>query len=302
MKIDGRMILSGKGLFGQEETDVADRIAEKKQRYQKQGMKIVRDARKGEKQIDQSIEDSKERVRAMLDENDAANAEINEIHAKEEQAKKDFGIGDEDQEQKDLELLKKQQDILSNRSNDTLTEEEQKRLDEMGSPTEYQRYALELHGRESVLRDSMEKNEEKMSSEVRTVHMVKIERLKSHAILDAQKSKDELMQSASQEAISMLMDDVKEKIDEKVEEEQEKANDRKEEKEEEEARIEAAKEDQTQAEAAAEKSKENISDMTSDITDSQMQEQSVSQEVQKIMQEQKLLEEDLKGIALDAKA
>ena len=66
-------------------------------------MKIVRDARKGEKQIDQSIEDSKERVRAMLDENDAANAEINEIHAKEEQAKKDFGISDEDQEQKLLE-------------------------------------------------------------------------------------------------------------------------------------------------------------------------------------------------------
>lgn len=61
------------------------------------------------------------------------------------------------------------------------------------------------------------------------IRNVKVERLKSQVMAEAQRAKEEIMDAASQEAIGMLVDDAKQQINDKAEEVQEAAKERQEE-------------------------------------------------------------------------
>ena len=99
----------------------------------------------------------------------------------------------------------------------------------------------------------------------------------------------------------MLVDDCKQQIDDKADEVQEAAKERKEEEKEEEKRIEAAKENKSETEAAVENNREKIADMTKQFTDSEDIAQDMDSEIKKLLEEQKLLEEDIKGLAVNKK-
>ena len=205
------------------------------------------------------------------------------------------------QEQKDLELLQKQYDMMKHGSMETLTEEEQERLDNMGELTEYQKRSMELYGQADYWKTQMQDNQDKISQSTGVIRNVRVERLKSQAMAEAQRAKEEIMDAASQEAIGMLVDDAKQQIDDKAEEVQEAAKERQEEQKEEEKRVEAAKENKSEVEAAVEKNREKIADMTKQFTDSEDITRDMDSEIKKVLEEEKLLEEDLKGLTVNAK-
>ena len=106
----GRNTLFGGNLFqnGNDMT-VQERIAQKRQLYVKQGTKMVKDADKTERKIDKSIDDARNQVKETVDLLGEYQKKIGEIDDKLAQAKEEFEVEDDSQEQKDLEILLKQQ-------------------------------------------------------------------------------------------------------------------------------------------------------------------------------------------------
>ncbi len=301
MKItqQGKAFFVGNTPFAKQPMDVKERIAMKKQLYQKEAMHIVSSAHKAEKKIDRSIEERQEHVQNLQAENDEAHGLLQDLRQRMRDAKEAYNVEDDSQEQKDLELLQKQYDIEKHGTMQLLTPEEQERLENMGELTEYQKLSMELYKQADHWKTKIAKNQEDMALEGRSIRSVKVDRLRSHAIIDAEKAKEEILAAAAKEAAGMLIDDAKDQIDEKAEEIQDAANDRKEEEEEEEARIEAAKEDRTREEALTESIREKIDDLTEQVLDSDETVQNMDDEIKKLMMEEKLLAEDLKGLTMD---
>ena len=291
----------GNSLFGNQETDIRERGAKKKALYMKEGMHIVTGAHNAEKSIDRGIEDIQERVRRLQAENDEANGHLQDINRQMEEAKKNYNIEDDSQEEQDLALLKKNYDIETHGSTTLLTDEEKQRLKDMGEMTEYQKLSMELYSQADYWKTQISDNQEQMALDGRSVRLVKIDRLRSHAIIDAQKAKDKMMEAASKEAMGMFVEDAKEKIEEKAEEVQEAAKEKEEKEKEEEERIEAAKEDRESAEKTTEAIRENIKELTENVVEGEDLVREIDVEIKKILEEEKLLLEDLKGLNVSAK-
>ena len=289
----------GNSPFGTQDMDVRDRIAQKKNLYYKEAMHIVTTTNRGERSIDKSIEDIRGRIKSLQEENEKLNASYQDYKAQIAQAKEAYEVADDSQEQKDLELLQKDYDIRKHGSMELLTEEEQERLKNMGELTDYQKLAMDLYAQADYFKTEIEKNNLQVQGESGGIRSINIERCKTHAMVDANVAKEEILAAASKEVMGMLVDDAKEKINEKAEEVQEAAEKRQEKKEEEEERVEAAKENRTEAEEAVEATREAVEKMTDQVTKSDEIMQEVGDEIKKLMQQQKLLEEDLKGISLD---
>lgn len=275
----------------------ADKLAQRKQLHRKEAMHVVTSTFQAEKRRDEEGEGKlNEHIQMLQKENESYNAFINDAKDQMDQLAEEYGVDKDSQEQKDLEILKKLQDKLP------LTEEEAKRMPELGEMTEYQKQALELHKQASFYKKKMEDNQSQIKGDTQAIRSMKIEKLKSKAMVEAQQAKEDIMDAASKEAIAMMMQDAKETLDEKAEEIKEEAEKREEKKEEQEERIEAAKETKTEAEAAAENVREKTEEMTKQTLDGEDITREIDEEVKKLMEEENLLLEDLKGISLDAKA
>ncbi len=128
------------------------------------------------------------------------------------------------------------------------------------------------------------KNEVK--AELITIEATKVERLKSSPMAEAQEAAEMVLEAACEEVVDMLMQEAKEHIDEKQEEREEQAEKIAEKKEEEEERLAKVEEEQREAEAVAEQIKKSATD-------------EVHKEIEDMLNKLKLLEEDIKGAAVD---
>lgn len=135
------------------------------------------------------------------------------------------------------------------------------------------------------------KSESAIMGENAAVRETKMALLKrTYDMRDASKDAEKIMEAASKEIVDMLKQDAIDKIDEDMEEEQEKAEEIKAEQEEKEKLIEKDKEQKKLEETT----KELIT------ADSDTEKSKLQKEIQKILEEQDLIEEDLKGLAVDA--
>ena len=296
----GRNTLFGGNLFqnGNDMT-VQERIAQKRQLYVKQGTKMVKDADKTERKIDKSIDDARNQVKETVDLLGEYQKKIGEIDDKLAQAKEEFEVEDDSQEQKDLEILLKQQRQGSGMG-EPMTKEEMQRYDEIkGQLTDYQKIALEAYKERDHYTKQVGKAEIKIQAINQAIRQIKIDRPASQVMQDAQRNKEDLMEAASKEIQGMLMEDAKDKIDETAEEIQEAAEKREEKKEELEERLEAVKEDKEETEEAAESAAETAQEMAKQIIDSDALNTSVDEEVKKKMEELQKHLEELKGIVID---
>ena len=290
----GRNTLFGGNLFqnGNDMT-VQERIAQKRQLYVKQGTKMVKDADKTERKIDKSIDDARNQVKETVDLLGEYQKKIGEIDDKLAQAKEEFEVEDDSQEQKDLEILLKQQRQGSGMG-EPMTKEEMQRYDEIkGQLTDYQKIALEAYKERDHYTKQVGKAEIKIQAINQAIRQIKIDRPASQVMQDAQRNKEDLMEAASKEIQGMLMEDAKDKIDEKA------AEKREEKKEELEERLEAVKEDKEETEEAAESAAETAQEMAKQIIDSDALNTSVDEEVKKKMEELQKHLEELKGIVID---
>ncbi|MDE6639165.1 MAG: hypothetical protein K2K63_01395 [Acetatifactor sp.] len=126
-----------------------------------------------------------------------------------------------------------------------------------------------------------------------SIRGTRIERLKYHHMADARKQADEIMDAAGQEIIGMLQQEGMDHVDEEAEKREEQAEKIKEEREEKKELLEKQKEKREEEEAWIEElSPEEFSDLTKSAED-------VQKEVQDMLRKMNLLDEDIKGAAVD---
>ncbi len=296
---------------------VNDPIAEKKKKAQEAAWKIVSDAWNSDIEIDNTVQERRDLYNEMKEVHKDATEHINEYAKQEAKLKELYGVDDDSKEQKDLELLKKQQDCNAGVSDSMLTADELEQIKniDMDSLTEYQKRALELNSMSAEYKKDIRDAEMKMEDAVRDITSIRNERLKSHAMVDATKQADAIMEAASKEIIGDIVQKTKENIDEKQEEQEKKEEKEQEKKEEKEEQLEKIEEQRAIEEAMILRTKEAVEDAKAkvrennapdvnidkmvDIATNEVQSAEVKQSLDEIKNNMNLLEADLKGIKVD---
>ena len=271
-----------------------NKLLEKKKEAREKAMKVVGEAFDADKQIDDELEERRDKMAALEEENQKLQEQINEINDSQNTLLEKYGITKDSQEQKDLELLRKKDKWLMGEG-EALSKEEFDRVSKLESEglTEYQKRQREWDAEKKHFQKEMDKNNEEIFVENAIIRGTKLERLKSDPMVKAQKEAKEIQDAASKEIINMVMDEAKDTIEEKSKVEQEKAEKLEEKQEEKEAFIEKQKEKRDETEELL----ENIP-MEEMIHMGQLKDE-IKQEVQKIVSDMKLVAEDIKGAVVD---
>lgn len=293
-----------------------DSVEQKRREAQKQAMKMVQDAWETDTAIDNMVQENRDHYAKMKELRNEAQDEIMSINEDKEATRELYGVDADSQEQKDVELLCKMQDAMSNPGIE-FSEEETRRLGElMKEPrTEYQERILELNKRANHYQKEMEKAEGGMMDAQSSIRSIRLERLKKDPMVKAQKNAEEIRENASKEIIGLLKDEAVENIDEAKEEAQEKAEETTEKKKEQQEQIDEAKLERAQREAMMQGTEEaadrlkaelrkseapdvDVEEMV-DIARSYSYSSDVKQSLEEIKNNMNLLEADLKGIKVD---
>ncbi len=272
----------------------SNEILEKKKEARKKAMKVVGDAWESDRQIDNDLQERRDLISALDQENKEAQSQINELNQRQEELMQKFGITEDSQEQKDLELLRREKQMLTGEG-ESLSREELKYVWKLKAEglTEYQQRQLALDGEKDHFQTIIDKNNQTIVEENAIIRGIRLERLKHHTMVDAQKQADDILDAASKEVIGILMEEAKEHVDKESEENQEKAEALEEKKEEMNEFIESQQEKREETEEILEEVPvEEILSM------SQLKDE-VKQEVKKIVSEMKLVAEDIKGAMVD---
>lgn len=317
-KTDGQTVKKEekKNIFGGDLNLVNDPVAQKRKEAQEKAWKLVENAWKGDQAYEKNIQERQDHYDQMRQLRSEAGDELLRIGQEKEALKEQYGIKDDSQEQKDLELLEKLYDAGRGRQV-SFTEEEMERCKALSKEprTEYQQRALDLYGKEAHFRSEMEEAEKQMKDDAADIRAVKLEHLKTHGMVDAQKSADEILKAASDEIIGMLKDEALDHIDEEKEKAEEKAEETKEKKKEEEEKRDELELKRAEQEALIMRTKEAVEKAESlrnrqeapqidtgemvDIAKDYAQSGDVKQSLEEIKVNMKLLDADLKGIQVD---
>lgn len=297
-----------------------DPVAKRREEARRQAWKVVENAWKNDRSVDDTIQSHRDSYAELENRKKGALAAIDETNQQKEALREQCGVDADSQEQQDLLLLEKEQDYKNGVLDEGLTDEEYDRLAEIHKKplTGYQKQALELNNYAAGHKREIRRADYGMTAEKQNVSRIKLERLKTHAMVDAQGAADDIMDAANDEIIGMLVQEVKDQQDEKMDEAKEKADEAMKEKEKREEKLDEMKleraieramiEGTDEAVEEAERIKRQndsldiqMADMV-DLADSADLKKNVDQNLGDIKSSMKVLEADLKGIKVDEKA
>lgn len=204
---------------------------------------------------------------------------------------RDNAVSDSIQSSMDFIKQTREENLNNQKEIQAIEEEKAKILESFGGDEEAEDYKEAVSGlnqQKGILEKEIQAGNHAIEGAVASIFDTKQEALKSHGMVDAQKTSELILDAASKEIIGMLKQEAIDTINEKMEEEKKKAEEKKE-KEEELEEIKEAREEQKEEQ---QERIEKIIEKTTDRTD-------LEKELEDILKKQKLLEEDLKGISVD---
>ena len=280
-----------------------NQIDAKRLRARKQAMKLISDAWKSADKTDKNIEDMKLDKLNKLDEITELKNKVSDLENEKEAYRVDYGVDKDSQEQKDLELLEKYQNNRYGSAEDTFSKEELDRLKELQNTplTEYKETVLKLKSSQLHFKDEIGQKELKIACTTASIALAEIDRDKSQEMLKAQDSADQIIGAVEGEVKNLLVAEGKDNIDDKAEGNKEKADEAEKKQEEQQEKIDEKRKERKEQEeiiegqAEADKLEMNASVKGNDIdhvTEAQKQ-------IVRIMKDNKMLNEDIKGIDID---
>lgn len=284
-------------------SQLESRIQQKRDQARKQAMKLINDAWDADKKAADGIDALNKDKQNQLNRLSEYKQSLKEADEREKQLQEEYNIDPDSQEQKDLELLKKYQNYSNGSDYADFSKEEVERLKELQNTprTEYQDKALMLNGYRGEVRNQISMAEYKLMAISESVHDSKIDRLKSQDMLKADDSADRILDAAEKDVLGMVIDDAKENIDKKMEEEQKKAEEAAKKRDEQQERIDDSKQDaKEQRELIRNDAKTDMLDINNGLSKKDVNNvEEVQKHIQKMLQDEKLINEDLKGIRID---
>ena len=165
-------------------------------------------------------------------------------------------------------------------------------LKKVCTPKEYEESCGDFDEMEQIWEGRANQAINQAIGENQAVRGIKLARLKSNPMVKASNKAEDILEVANKEAINSILDEAKETMDNKMEESKEESEKLKEEKKEEEEKIESKSHNKIENNQVTPENSEKI--QNADIMQDEVQKQ-----IKNIMDDQKLLEEDLKGIKID---
>ena len=157
----------------------------------------------------------------------------------------------------------------------------------------YQEELEVLHQERGVQMQKLGRCEGEIQGENASIRGTRLERLKHSPMVEAWDDADNVMAAVNDEIVGMAMQEGMDHVDEEAEKREEQAEEIKEEKKEKEELLEKQKEKREEEETWIEElSPEEFSDLTKSSDD-------VQKEIQDMLRKMNLLDEDLKGAAVD---
>ena len=153
-------------------------------------------------ELDDTIQGHAANREALLEEAGANQDQVRRLNQLKSDVKESYNIDDDSTEQQDLLLLEKE---LSKKD---LTKEEQARLDNMGPLTEYQKVALEYSGMANIYQKRADDAVEGAYQESGMISAIKLERLKSNPMAEANEQAEELLKQVDDEVKKTLAQEV----------------------------------------------------------------------------------------------
>lgn len=302
-----------------------DSILAKKQKAQREAMKMIRDVFADDMKTDAEQKAREQHIEQLKEKNEKVKSSLNDIASMRQSLMEQYEITEDSQEQKDLELVRKVNASANPFAKDELTDEEKKRYEQIMEQglTQYQENSLMLDDVEKELNGLISDNKRDIAIEEDTIWNTDMLRLKKHPMKDAADNAAKHLEAARKEMIYDLYNESKEHIDEKVEEakeEQKEKTEEKKEKEKEEAVKEAKElEREIMLQKAQENTQERIEGQTAKVkarSQAALQDQinedildgikesadrsaDVEQKIKDLLDKMSLLQEDLKGAAVD---
>ena len=275
---DGKCPLAGNSL-----------IEQRKKMAGKQAMKLISDAFSKNIKSQESIDNLRELKAQRLDELKDINKSMADIESQKEALMKEYGVTEDSDEMKELELLKKYQNNRMGILTGEFTDEEIEKLKSMQGTnrSEFQARYLELNDAYNQYQKDAGQIEDEIRSLSGDIELQKNELNASRDMEKAQDAAESIMDAASKETIGLMIQDAKEHVDETAEEEKEKVKKVKERNEEQKKIIEES--------AEADKLDQSIS-MKSQDTSAVSQAQ---KSIDKILKDNNLISDDIKGIEID---
>ena len=277
-----------------------DPIAAKREEARKKAMKIIGDAFANDRKIDEDLDARSEHIRKLKTVQNDSNKAINEIESDRAALRDEYGIDANSQEEKELQLLEKEFRARQKGSDVQLTKEDMEEIAKIKAKglTEYQSRSMEMLDYEKPYLDAAYEAKQGIEEENLTISAIKRELEKNTGMLKAQDRADAIEDAASKEIMGMLVDEAKEHIDEEAKEAEEKAKEKQEKEEELQEKIDAARERRKEEEELTEDIVESAQDLnvtTANINDAQ-------KDIKDMMNKLALVEEDMKGAAVDQKS
>ena len=263
---------SSKSINASNLNKVADPIAQKKRAAKEKALKLVGDVFNNDKKLDDDMDSRRNHIQELKKEIHNNEGALSDIKEARKSLNKEYGLPEDfDGNEEQFSMLDK--DKLS----------------------EYLECSEDLTKREKQYQKEINSSLYEIKTEDAVIRQTGIDRLKSHAMTDAVKEGEERMKEASEEIVGALMSEAKDSIDEKLKDTVEEAKEQKEKKEELEEKLEARKEEKKEQEELTEDILEGAKEKVS-VTDTI---EGAQQEIKDMMSKMKLIEDDIKGAAVD---
>lgn len=287
-------------------SDTSSLVERKRSNARKQAMKLINDAWGRDNKTADNIQGMNDEKSSQVEKLNELNTKLKSINDNKKAIMEEYGINPDSEEQKDLELLEKYQNNINGSAFDSFSEEEINRLKELQNipRTEYQNKVLQQNSAAGVINIEVSRIKSQLVAMTEVINDAKIEQLKSQDMLDADAAADEIIDAANKEIFGLLVNEGMDHIDETQEEQQEKAEEAAEKKEEEEKQLEEAEQNRKEQEAQIEIVKGDLEadKMEADVSMQKQSNDSVKEaqkNIQRILKENNLINEDLKGIEID---
>lgn len=272
-----------------------DDLADKQVKAQKKAMKLKLDQFSMDNKIDDTIDNFGKKQTEFTSEALLYQKEIDHTRELAKELKESYGIDDDSDEQKNLELLERSLD-----PNTVLSNEEEKQLESMGPLTDYQKSALRLYATEQVWTGRYNEAKNNATSAGQTIDAIKLETLKSHPMTDAQKEAEKILESTSKELIGTLTQEAKNSMDKEMEDMKKDAEKKAEEKKEKEEQIEKQKENAEAANGDVQNDSKVKNDSTDQIQEAAKDADKIITDIKNFINKNNVLDEDAKGLLVDS--
>ena len=189
-------VFAGDLMLGQ-----GNQIEQKKQTARRQAMKLITDAWGRDELASQRIKDMEQQKADYVEQMQEAKEHEKTFEKSKKELQEQYGVADDSQEQKDLELLEKFQNYKNGSHDESFTKEDVDRLKELQNlpRTEYQEKALRLNQIAGSMKVTASNAKDKLIELTDTIAKAKTDQAKSQDMLKAGSAADDILEASNKE-------------------------------------------------------------------------------------------------------